>query len=471
MFIPKFFPKLPNAKEFRHIPPFKWRSTYSKSLSSNETFSANMKLNGYTTKNPLFRQQNTTKYVHHTMQDLLPWNQYKNHKPNLFSRPVHEITNRQSHVYQVQPCFTNQTVKKIVFDKLKAQMLSNPKETKVNIGIYDSNYFCNCPSCAKLQGSSNNPNYTFIPFANEIASRLNKEVRPIKVGVFAYLKTADPVPELSYNEFIEVQYCPIASCQVHDMTTMCESHLKIVDQIEGWQKNFDGKIDLWYYGVNFNNSQLSAPNFFNYQQDLIFYNNAGMDRIFMQLSGPAADTSWHELRDYLTSQLMWDLSIDVPQKIKIFLKYYYGEQAVPYLFEYLKTYQKIALKSNQHGHCHSEASDYGFQASDYTKLLKILKKARSHTTDLKKRKRIEKLFAEPYRISLEDFIQLQFKNKYERTNIPWSQIYKYRFRTIFFRNFCQNNGINSYRGHIDLIQMYEYWDRLLTRSVIEEEIK
>lgn len=221
-------------------------------------------------------------------------------------------------------------------------------------GISDSNIYCDCDNCVAWCTENNTTiSGQLIDFTNRLCRKTNEILqqtepyREISIKTFGYsYAIAPPVhpekgkwvpdsPLVIADPNVYIFYAPIHMNWSEAITSSVNQTFK--DYLDGWSIIcHDGNIDVYQYNTNYNNILCMHKNFDTETATLRAYSDAGATRMDMVHHGNRAQAGMIELRNYVHSKLMWDLSLNYNDLAYEFIEHYYGDAAE----DVLEMYQK-----------------------------------------------------------------------------------------------------------------------------------
>lgn len=268
----------------------------------------------------------------HTYFVILPPSKYVAEHPDWYNDPENPT----------EICQTNEQAKSQFIENMKQIILDSPDCIYYEIGHEDGTPKCQCETCqavcAQYDGS-----YTALSllFTNEVVRALNewaaKEIpeRTLKFVFMAY--TTTEVPPVQYDSATQ-SYYPYN----HDEKLICEENLGVIycpigshvsvpytenptcsAYFEGWAVLTE-HMYVWAYSCPFSNQLVPFDWFGAASQNYRDYVEMGVEFVFEQGFMDGYVPNFHELRQYLTSKLMWDTTLDTDTLVRNFMRNYYG---------------------------------------------------------------------------------------------------------------------------------------------------
>lgn len=220
-----------------------------------------------------------------------------------------------------------------------------PQGEYIMLGQMDNTDYCSCDRCkTKMSELGINPAGMQIIFLNNVIRiaeewRLaNCPERDIKYVTFAYNGTLQPPVKKDANgnlaaiseqvqphEKLYIYFTPIETDFAVDLSN--QRNLSVMEALNGWNALASGRILVYIYDINFRNYFINFNNFGTVESMYNDYRNNGV--YYMYSQGPI-DTSvpcFQEMRIYVESQLMWDISQGYDALVNDFMRNYYRDAA------------------------------------------------------------------------------------------------------------------------------------------------
>ncbi|MBI3922149.1 MAG: DUF4838 domain-containing protein [Armatimonadetes bacterium] len=163
----------------------------------------------------------------HNLSELVPAKEYATTHPEYFA--LHD--GKRITEGDLELCLSYPDVVRIAADTMRRWMREAPEADLFFIGQSDTSNYCQCQQCvAAYRKHSTNPNGDpwgglgwgglagrNLEFANEVATRLEKEFPHNRIGLFAYGATRNPPVNIQAHRNLVVWYCPIERCACHPL--------------------------------------------------------------------------------------------------------------------------------------------------------------------------------------------------------------------------------------------------------------
>lgn len=309
-------------------PSFAYRQTQAYSLSDpiyklwhrlespNEVFAAN--------------------YWVHTFDPLLPSKKYGQSHPEYYAL----INGERRPGWASQWCLTNPDVFDIVANRVDSIFKVNPDKRIISISQNDGHdTYCTCPKCDEVNQREGSQSGTIIEFVNKLATKFPDK----EFSTLAYMYSVAPPMNIKPLPNVNIMLCNI-ECSREVPLAENELGQQFIRNMEGWAKISDN-IFVWDYGIDFDSYLSPFPNLHVLKPNMQQFKKNKTTMHFSQIAGSkGGDMS--ELRSYLAAKLMWNVDADADLIIKEFLDGYYGKEAAPYLYDYLKLREGALMGSN-----------------------------------------------------------------------------------------------------------------------------
>jgi hypothetical protein len=271
-------------------------------------------------------------YYVHTMNRLLPWEDYFKNHPEYFAQ-----MNGKRIIDQ--PCLSNPEVLKIALKKLETDMALQPGKQLWSISQNDNFSYCQCSDCKKIIAEEGSPAGPIIRFVNEVAKKFPDKT--ISTLAYQYSRQAPKVTKPADN--VQIMLCTIElsrSLPISDDPRSASFLKDIVD----WGK-IAKHIYLWDYTVNFSHHTSPFPNIHVLQPNIQLFVKNNVFSHFQQ-SNTDVGHEFSELKSYLLARLLWNPDIKTDSVITDFMQGYFGP-AAPFVRTYLDTLEGEVLKTRE----------------------------------------------------------------------------------------------------------------------------
>ena len=278
-------------------------------------------------------------------------------------------------------CLSNPEVLEIAVKNARKAILECERDSKyIHIGQKDNINYCRCEGCNALYEKYGAVSAPTIIFTNAFADALDDEFPDFTFTFYAYNETDIPPTDLSLkcNKNVVPVLCGLhKACRSHPLTecgAMDGIEYETFDMLYGdpkpqvaenfanWVKIAD-KTYIYDYTINFLNTAQFFSNFETMQSTMKYMHDIGITG-YVYNCGDGHYAAFNELRNYLLCKLQWDVNCDVEYHMNDFLEAFYGEEAAPYIKEYIDL-QTAMTKATAHAFDFDWHYQAGF-ASPYT---------------------------------------------------------------------------------------------------------
>lgn len=243
-----------------------------------------------------------------------------------------------------QLCLTNEDMQAKFTENLKTIIEDLPDAEYFMLGQEDYNTFCDCNACAESNAQNGGESGTAMIFINSVARKIKawlNETAPernVTLVTFAYCKTEEaPVnydesngtfsavnDKVVAEENVGVMFAPIYACYSHSiLDNNCNSLSR--NALLGWSK-VSSKLLVWTYSSNYAAYLQPFNNYSSLKANFDAYKDNGVIYVYEQGIYNSYD-SFHDLRVYVHSKMLWDSDSNVLQLEKDFIEQYYKDAA------------------------------------------------------------------------------------------------------------------------------------------------
>lgn len=312
------------------LPAIDIRSLNFGSITSDSTYRNRMRL---------IKRFNTDEWAingHATFTILPPKTYYADH-PDWYSPAGDQL------------CYTNEEMKAEFIKNIKEFIIADPAAIYVSIAQEDHNTFCNCDKCrAKVEeyggADKGGEAGVIIAFGNDVAEAIeiwlkeNYPARHIQLVTYAYHKTTtapvrydeqtgkyipthkDVVP----RENLSVMFCPISQDYFYGINAA--QNKASAEAFQKWYAICDHMM-VYEYSTNFINYLINFNNFDTIEDRIRFYAQNDLDFYFEQTSWGTNTPCFDALRIFVTSQLLYNPSLNFNDLKDEFFQNYYKQAA------------------------------------------------------------------------------------------------------------------------------------------------
>ena len=238
------------------------------------------------------------------------------------------VAGKRSTLWDSQPCLSNPEVLKIVVQAVREELKSRPGAKNVSVSQNDGYGYCTCEKCAAIDKREESHMGSLLTFVNAVADEIAKTHPNVKIGTLAYVYSERPPKTIKPRPNVQIQLCSVP-CRptrpINDRTCV---------QNEGFRRNLAGwgricnDIGIWNYNLNHHLLLLPNPNMRVVEPNIRFFVANNVRRVFMQ-SPHGMSTEFSDLKNYVTSRLLWNPKLSGRQLRNEFLRLHYGKAAAP----------------------------------------------------------------------------------------------------------------------------------------------
>jgi hypothetical protein len=169
-------------------------------------------------------------------------------------------------------------------------------------------------------------------------------------------------------------------------------------------------INIWSYNTNFANYLLPCPNLRVLEPNIRFFVANKARGVFMQGAYNGLGGEFSDLRNYVTSKLLWDPNQSGQGLINEFLNLHYSKAAPP-LHDFIELIHDNVEAKGIEKNCFGIAQSYGIDKEITQAGLKAFDQAIRLADDDTVRARVEKASICVYRAAIEDAWRWTLKNR------------------------------------------------------------
>ncbi len=228
---------------------------------------------------------------------------------------------------------------------VEAMITNKPNAVYIMLGQEDNQAYCNCTKCIENLEKYGSYAGLQLVFLNRVVERVeawreqNAPERDIRYVFFAYQGTLNaPVREeggetaayhsdCTPHEKLWVYFTPINA----DYSQPLESNINAQNYkaLQDWSALMPGRLLVYSYDINFYNYFVNFNNFNTFHAHLQTYYDNGVDYFYSQ--GPlwSVVPNFSEMRIFVESQLMWDITKSYDALVDEFMAAYYKDAAEP----------------------------------------------------------------------------------------------------------------------------------------------
>ncbi|MDP6356988.1 MAG: DUF4838 domain-containing protein, partial [Planctomycetota bacterium] len=334
-------------------PAFEYREIFCLE-AFNGTWSARNRLNGNQHRMAA-RQGGGLRFGRagvHTLHSLLPPEELFAEHPEFFP-----LIGKARSYRKAQICLSSTRARTVAAEQLKTWIREQPEAKYFSVSQMDWGGTCQCAPCiqADKEESRGLPYRAwsggFLRFANEMASRIEKDFPDRFVTTLAYGLTEAPPAKVRPAKNVRVRFCAIRACQVHpwEKCTL-PATTDTLKNLKAWTA-MSKQLYVWHYGISFGHYLMPFPNLSAVGPQMQLCKRLGIRGVMWQTGDSrsiGADIA--PLRAYVLARLLWNPDIPVRETIKEFVDGVYGAAAEPVL-EYLDEIHRPFESAEHHLTC------------------------------------------------------------------------------------------------------------------------
>lgn len=271
-----------------------------------------------------------------------------------------------------QLCLSNKEMRKEMIKNVLATIAANPDYRIVDVSQNDNYSYCQCAECTALADKYGGQSGLLIDFINEIAAEVHKQFPNHFVQTFAYQYTRFAPKGIVPADNVVIRLCSIENDNSRPLTS--STNADFYNALNEWNR-ISKKLFIWDYAANFSNYHIPHPNTQVLAKNIKLYVKAGAIGMFEQGDMYNNTVCFSELRNWVTSKLLWDSTLDGDKLMNQFMTAYYGK-AADTMKSILKVYTDSVLRANYKLVCYQSTNPY-FTANDYIEGFNLFDKALS----------------------------------------------------------------------------------------------
>lgn len=313
------------------VPDFKNRIMKMTSVSESETWA------DYTRSS--MNSVEELPFDGHSHFTILPPDVYYEKHPDWYTHKDGEAPATTVNADTHQLCWSNEEMAKEFAYQLAERFFEYPQTNFANLGFEDNNQFCHCSQCEKYISEVTLSGLQ-VMFTNKVARQTQElihQVQPnrnIYVQAFAYSYTLPPPVKKVDGKWVAlsndaipdsnvyIRFAPLGMNTSEVLSDVINQEYN--DYFEGWCA-ISEKISAYIYAINFSWIMINHKNWDTVETILRQLADGGVDRIIDQGSVGYYMNTLPELRIWVESKLMWDLSLNYDALVKEFIMNFYGE--------------------------------------------------------------------------------------------------------------------------------------------------
>ena len=223
--------------------------------------------------------------------------------------------------------------------------------------------YCQCDKCKAMYEKYGTTGATQFWFVNEVAKRTSKVYPDKLIGTLSYTYTEEPPKGMKMHPNVAVWLCHMFPCCDSHPVRTCPLNAEYKRRAETWSEICD-HLYIWHYVTDFAHYFNPWPNFRAVADDLKFYNDIGVEGLYLQGCGNGGNGGgeFYRLRPWILMKLAWNPNQNLNALVQEFLKGYYGPAAKP-IYEYFTLLHDKVEKENIHMHLYTNPAQ-GYLTDD-----------------------------------------------------------------------------------------------------------
>lgn len=333
---------VPETLDETQRPAFALRSSTMRDLRDHPEFTARLRINSFPTDAKYGGQAYA--FVKglgygHTFETLVPQERYFKTHPEYYS----EVNGVRRHG-QTQLCLTNPDVLEIVVSNVCAAIARDPKAEMVGVSPNDWAYYCECPTCRRIDEAEGTHAGALFWFINKVAERVTAKYPKMYVQTLAYQYSRKPPKTLKLHPAVVPCLSDIECDFSRPLADGSKKPNKaFAEDIRGWAKLTD-KLFIWSYTTNYRYHYHPYPDVPTLQPNIRFFRDNHVK--FLMEEGSGVNCDYGEFKAYLISKWMWNPELDFDALAEKFVAGHYGA-AAPHAREYLRRYLKCCERDTK----------------------------------------------------------------------------------------------------------------------------
>ena len=290
-----------------------------------------------------------------------------------------------------QPCMTSEETYDKIIDfmykciewRTEGGQVPGFHYTQVSCSANDNGNYCTCTECKNAYMLDGSVAGALIRLCNRVAEKFCADYPMLDIYTAAYAGAHVPPKKTSPDPRINICFCSVG-CNNHSLRNQDEcaaaggnprlktqkgydgpnvnqSNVEWMDYIKGWLELTDN-VWYWYYTDNWAYYVSSAPNLYNFWDDIKYLTELGVKGFYLEGDADRINYSFEALRKYLMTKIMWNPEMSEEEYVNLmdeFLQIYYGEG-----WQNLKQYlEEVEIASDGIG-CWTNNYDYPWDEYD-----------------------------------------------------------------------------------------------------------
>ncbi len=285
----------------------------------------------------------------HTFHVLMPAEEFYSSHPEYYSWCGGKRLNRR---YQL--CLSNPDVLRIVIERVRARIDSDPHAKYFGVSQEDNENYCRCDNCARIDAEEQSHAGTLIRFVNSVAAEIAKTHPGAVISTLAYQYSRKPPAKTRPLSNVMVVLCT-SGCEFSRPLNASGSggNHEFCRDLAEWNR-LNGRLYIWDYNTNFRHFLLPFPNVKVLQENFRFFRDSKVRAMFAEGAYIGSHASFAELKAWLSAKWVWNPDLPLEMLLNRFMHGYYGK-AAPLIRRYLdglEALPKPSLRIAEHVDTH-----------------------------------------------------------------------------------------------------------------------
>lgn len=307
-----------------YTPPFDYRWSYYYEMNQLPRFMARLRQH-VLTHPPQFGGGIPMWLVGHGINQLVPVERFGESNPEYFALVDGERLLTGYNGPQI--CSTNPDVVDVVTQGVLAQIAKHPQMRNVVVGPNDNLNYCTCDRCATVNAREESLGAAHLTLVNAVAERVAPLHPDVRIGTLAYRYSRKAPKHLTPHPNVEIWVSSFECSHIHAINDpACPENVAFCADLDAWLA-YGNPVYIWHYIANLRYVDLPFPNLHTLAPTLRYFRDRGVRGVYMQGNGRAPAGELSDLRNYVTSRLLWDPTLDAEVLIDEFLTLHYGPGA------------------------------------------------------------------------------------------------------------------------------------------------
>ena len=403
--------------------------------------------------------------INHSFNGLVMPNKYGDDHPKYYSL----VDGKRKVDWRSQLCLTNPKVLEIAVETVRQWLAKRPNAKNISVSQNDGYNFCTCENCAAIDDREESHMGSILTFVNAVADEIAKTHPNVKIGTLAYNYSQTPPKTLRPRPNVQIQLCSVSARPTRPINDQaCSQNKGFRHDLAGWGL-ICNDIGIWNYNLNHWLYLLPNPNMRVVGPNIRFFVANNVQRIFMQ-SPSGMSTEFSDLKNYVTSRLLWNPKQNGTRLRREFLRLHYGPAARP-ISRYLKLlHDKAEAVTKDYMHFAGHPHNFGIDEEVIQTGLEAFEQAMKLVeNDEVLRARVEKASIAAYCAAVFEPLWWGIKqggyklvpnNKPNKPKMPADLAKRTRPYTRRFFELCDKYGVNTWAESVPFEQIRDQFKRI-----------